>query len=147
MIILTFLIFINIRLTAPTVKEFTILRNEPLFDKNVLSWHSIDYWINYYQVKEPEIVKRQIRLETRNLQSRFCRQYNNLFGMNKARKRQTTAIGRDKSMAVYKDFKDSILDYKIWQDYFYENGDYYLFLKSHGYATDPHYIDKLIAMK
>ena len=147
MTILIFLILINFDLTAPVVNEIVILKSEPLFDKNVLSWYSIDYWINYYQVKEPEIVKYQIRLETGNLTSRFCKQRNNLFGMKKPRKRQTTAIGRDKSMAVYRDFKDSILDYKYWQDYFYESGDYYVFLQSHGYATDRHYITKLKNLK
>jgi uncharacterized FlgJ-related protein len=113
------------------------------FDKTSLSWASIDYYLDLYKVKQPEIVKVQIRLETANLQSRFCRECNNLFGMKKPRKRETKAIGKENSMSVYETWQESIEDYKIWQDNFYKGGDYYQFLKSHGYATDRKYIEKL----
>lgn len=132
------------RATAPASGEMIIPAGEVLFEKDVLSWYSIDYWLRVYEVREPDIVKRQIRLETGDLTSRICRECNNLFGMKKARKRQTTAIGREKNgTAVYMDFRDSIKDYAIWQDYFYSGGDYYDFLQSHGYATDKKYVSKL----
>ena len=134
-------------LTAPSgVARVNIITGDLLFDKNKLNWYAIDYWIHVYGIQEPDIVKRQIMLETGNLTSRICRECNNLFGMKKPRKRKTMAIGRDNSMAVYSQWQDSILDYAIWQSYFYQGGDYFEFLKSHGYATDKGYIQKLKAL-
>lgn len=144
MMITIFLILINLTLTAPDNGRADVPAGEVLFDRDVLSWYSIDYWLNVYEVRETDIVKRQIRLETGDLTSRICRECNNLFGMKKARKRQTTAIGRERNgTAVYKDFKDSIRDYKLFQDYFYSGGDYYNFLRLLPYAVDPEYVNKL----
>jgi len=136
-----------LQITAPDNGRADVPAGEVLFDKDVLSWYSIDYWLRVYEVQEIDIVKRQIRLETASLTSRICRECNNLFGMKKARKRQTTAIGRERNgTAVYRDFRDSIRDYAIWQDYFYSGGDYYEFLQSHPYATDKKYTLKLKAL-
>jgi len=142
--ILTFLFTLTTAiLSAPNMEVCYIPESEPLFIKETLSWASINYWLIEYDVKQIDVVKAQIRLETGNLSSRYCRERNNLFGMKKPRKRQTTAIGRDKSMAVYSHFSESIRDYAYWQDLFYKGGDYYQFLKRHGYATDKKYVEKL----
>lgn len=144
MITLFLILILNFTLIAPAgERRLFISAGEILFDKNELSWYSIDYWIQFYGIREPEKVKRQIKHETAHLTSRICKQDNNLFGMKYPQKRKTVAIGRDKSMAVYKTWQDSILDYAIWQGCFYSEGDYYEFLKSHGYATDTRYIEKL----
>jgi len=144
MAMITFLLISCLTLTAPSgVTRLNISAGKVLFDKNELNWYSIDYWLRVYDVQEPEAVKLQIRLETGNLTSRYCLQDNNLFGMKYPRKRQTTAIKRNKSMAVYRTWHESIKDYAIWQSYFYKGGDYFEFLKSHGYATDKGYIQKL----
>ena len=147
MITIIFLL-VSLRLIAPvTERVIYILAGQILFDKYELSWHSIDYWLKEFDVQNADIVKRQAYHETGNLQSRFCLECNNLFGMRKPRKRQTTAIGRDNGMSVYRDFTESIKDYAIWQEYFYSDGNYYDFLASHGYATDPLYIEKLKGLK
>ena len=140
--IILFTIF-TLRAIAPTDDRAVIYYPDPLFDKYELSWSSVNYWIDYYDIQERDKVIRQICLETANLTSRFCIECNNLFGMHKPKLRPTTAIDRDKSMAVYSDFIASIRDYAIWQEIFYKGGDYYLFLDSHGYAEDPLYITKL----
>jgi hypothetical protein len=137
-----FLILINLNLTAPATSYCYIERGKPLIDVNILNWASIDYWLKFYEVKEPEKAKRQIRLETANLTSHYCKECNNLFGMKKAIRRKTTAIGREKSMSVYATWQKSIEDYKLWQDYFYKGGDYYEFLNKK-YATDIYYVSKL----
>jgi len=144
MIMITIFLLVSLKLIAPVDDRAVILKPQILFDKYELSWYSIDYWMNVFDIQNKEIVKRQIRLETANLTSRICMECNNLFGMKKARKRQTTAIGKERNgTAVYLDFRDSIKDYAIWQAYFYSGGDYYTFLKSHGYATDIYYVSKL----
>jgi hypothetical protein len=143
MILLISISLISLQLTAPVFTAFYILASEPLFNKESLSWASIDYYLDFYDVKEPEIVKTQIRLETGALTSRYCLECRNLFGMKKPRKRETTAIGRDKSMSVYRTWQESIEDYSIWQNQFYKGEDYYEFLLRIHYATDKRYIEKL----
>jgi len=94
-------------------------------------------------IKHPDIVMAQARLETGNFTSGICKRNNNLFGMKLPKQRRTTAIGESKGHARYNNWKKSVEDYKIWQDTFYKEGDYYIFLESHGYATSNTYISKL----
>jgi len=142
-LIIILLIFLPLKLTAPADMKIPVIKEGGQFDRYTLSWASVDYWLGFYEVKEKDIVKAQIRLETGNLQSRYCLECNNLTGMKKPRKRETTAIGRDKSMSVYSHFSESIRDYRIWQDKFYRGGDYYEFLVKQKYAQDKQYIEKL----
>jgi flagellum-specific peptidoglycan hydrolase FlgJ len=108
-----------------------------------LNWHNIRREIAKCDLKFPEIVMLQIRLETGGLTSRLCLECNNLTGMKRAVKRKTTAIGREKNgAAVYATWQDCLKDYKAWQDYMYKGGDYLNFL-SRVYATDPYYVSKL----
>jgi len=130
-------------LIAPVDDRIVIPGPQVLFDKYVLSWYSIDYWIDQFDIQNKEIVKRQIYHETGSLTSRLCRECNNLTGMHKPRIRQTTVFGKDNGMSIYRSFIESIEDYGLWQEYFYKGNDYYDFLASHGYATDSLYITKL----
>lgn len=143
MILMISILALTLELTAPEFRQCYILAETGLRDERLLDWTNIDLYLRKSGIQEIDIVKAQIRLETGDLQSRFCKECNNLFGMEYPRKRKTTAIGRDKMMSVYSRWQDSVLDYKLFQDYFYKGGDYYSFLKSHGYATDKRYIEKL----
>jgi len=145
--ITTILLLVSLKLIAPVDDRVIIPGPVIYFDKYELSWYSIDYWMSVFDIQNKDIVKRQAYHETGNLKSRFCIECNNLFGMRKPLKRETTAIGRDNGMSVYPSFVESIEDYGIWQQYFYSEGDYYDFLASHGYATDPLYIPKLKNIK
>jgi len=147
MAILTIFLLVSLKLIAPVDDRVVILKPQILFDKYELSWYSIDYWMNVFDIQNKEIVKRQVYHETGNLTSRFCRECNNLTGMRKPLKRETTAIGRDNGMSIYPSFVESIEDYYLWQQYFYKGGNYYDFLESHGYAIDPLYIPKLKNLK
>ena len=109
----------------------------------VLSWENIDYWIEFYQIQHPEIVKQQIRLETGNLTSTICMENQNLFGMKLARVRETTAIGENRGHAVYSSFSQSIADYFLYQENMYSGGNYYTFLDKSNYAEAEHYISAL----
>lgn len=141
MITTILLILITTILTAPANVRGMVVEGEVLSD--VLNWHNIKHEVTKCGIKFPEIVMLQIRLETGGLQSRICKECNNLVGMKYPRKRETTAVGRDKSgAAVYDTWQDCIRDYRLWQDYMYWRGDYYDFL--HGiYATDVYYVSKL----
>ena len=128
-------------LTAPANERLFVPVAEPLSVE--LNWHNIRKEVARLDIREPDILFLQIRLETGNLTSRLCRECNNLTGMKKAVRRKTTAIGREKNgAAVYDSWQDSLKDYKLWQDYMYRGGDYLMFL-SRVYTTDPYYLSKL----
>lgn len=129
----------------PVEQELDSLRNRldsleaKYIDLHELSWENIDYWLRVYEIEHPEIVKRQIALETGLLTSAICQENNNLFGMKQARVRKTTALGTKRGHAYYSNYIESIKDYKLWQDSMYEGGDYYAFLTRVGYAENTRY--------
>ena len=135
------ILLFSMKVTAPGFTALHIFRTYE--EANMLCWSNIDYYLRVYDIKELEKVKVQIKHETGNLTSRFCREQNNLFGMRPARSRITTAIGEGNHMSVYRSWQESLADYSLWQDKYYKGGDYYVFLKKHGYAVDKKYIQKL----
>lgn len=100
------------------------------------------------EIIAPVIVIAQSRLETGNYQSELCTDYNNLFGMKKARIRPTTATGStENNYATYESWYDCIKDMKLFQQWYLSRGrdlsDYLTFLEVIGYAEDPLYIYKI----
>ena len=100
------------------------------------------------EVQHPEIVMAQILYETRHLKSNICKVNHNLFGMKLPHQRQTTAIGEDSNtFAIYRNWKESIADYLIWQTKYYKGGDYYQFIKDSGYCPSEDYVPTLKRIK
>ena len=103
----------------------------------------------YAGITEPQIAFKQAVLETGNFTSELFLYGFNLFGMRLARVRETTGIGEWDSHAKYEHWFYSVVDYKLWQDYYFSKGydltDYFTFLNTIGYATDIQYINKLKA--
>lgn len=103
--------------------------------------------LEYSGIQHAEIVFFQAILETGNFTSEIFLRGQNLFGLKPARKRETTNIGEFNYHSIYKHWFDSILDLKLLQEYWnnkgYDINDYYVFLQSIRYATDPLYIQKL----
>jgi uncharacterized FlgJ-related protein len=64
----------------------------------------------------PDIVMAQARIETAHFTSKIFRENNNLFGMKLPRQRSTTAIGEQNNHAEYTSWRQSVIDYKLWQD-------------------------------
>jgi|TARA_Y100000310_G_C20301421_1_gene631973 flagellum-specific peptidoglycan hydrolase FlgJ len=104
-------------------------------------------YIKQTGVKHPDIVFKQAKLETGHFTSYLYKTNHNLFAMRLPKSRPTKAVGENKRYAVYRNWRDAIDDYKIWQEKYYKGGDYYEFLKRIGYATDPNYINILKKMK
>lgn len=69
----------------------------------------------------PEIAYAQAVLESGSFRSKLAIINKNLFGMRMPKHRETTAKGKNKGYATYKDWKASIQDYKLWQDYIFRN--------------------------
>lgn len=85
-----------------------------------------------YDVKYPRIVLAQAKLETGNFTSELCKKHGNLFGLK----------GK-KGYAKFSSWRESVKAYKEWVQYKYKGGDYYVFLRNIGYASDPNYIIKV----
>jgi len=67
-------------------------------------------------VRFPEIILAQSILETGHFSSRIFVENNNLFGMKEARARSTTAAGTQLGHAFYDDWKQSVIDYALFQN-------------------------------
>lgn len=95
-------------------------------------------------IAHPDIVIAQAIIESGNFKSNIFKENNNLFGMKMPKYRKTTAIGINRGHAVYKNWRESVIDYALWQGERakYSTANQYLRrLKS--YATDANYISKI----
>ena len=139
------------------IKEsFEIRENNDIFAPEKLKNYIIEKGI-----KHPEIVYAQAILETGHFKSVIFKENNNLFGMkyihdcncsiNRKNARKTTAIGSKYNHAVYRNWKESVDDYLLWQQMFkitpIEEEEDYLKLLQDKYSESPRYakvIKKLI---
>ncbi len=94
-----------------TATEVVSTTEEEFSEKALLQF------MNELGVKYPETVLAQARLETGNFTSPIFKENHNLFGMKVAKKRPTTAIGVNRNHAQYKNWKDSVIDYALFQSY------------------------------
>jgi hypothetical protein len=69
------------------------------------------------KIKYPETVLSQARLETGNFQSEIFKENHNLFGMKVAASRPTSAIGMNRGHAQYRNWRESVVDYALFQSY------------------------------
>ncbi len=97
-------------------------------------------------IRFPHIVYAQAVLETGNFKSNIFSSNNNLFGMKEAKVRATTNLGTDLGHAVYGHWRESVVDYALFQCAFLtkiktEEG-YYEYLKQN-YAESPNYVSKV----
>ena len=113
---------------------------------NQLSFEDSVYnYILELNIKHPDIVLRQARIESGNFQSKIFKENNNMFGFKQAYKRPNTQIGMNRSYAVYENWKECILDYALYQTYSAKNlneEDYIKFL-GNNFAADSVYSNKL----
>ena len=83
----------------------------------------------------PEIVLAQAKLETGNFTSGVCKAHNNLFGLRKG-----------KGYHKFFRWEESVTAYKTMIQSRYDGGDYYAFLERIGYAEEPKYTRYLKSM-
>lgn len=145
MILLISLLTLTMNLHAPEYRTLPVERSAGIW---YVSMGDVSQLLLKHQIKYPEIVKRQIILETGYLTSDILKQNHNLIGMGFAPTRETTAIGELNNCALYLNIEDCIKDLKIWQTlYFQRGGSYFDFLQRIGYAEDKKYIEKLKQIK
>jgi flagellum-specific peptidoglycan hydrolase FlgJ len=99
-------------------------------------------------IKFPDIVLAQAVLESGNFASKVTKHNNNLFGMRMPKVRQTTAVGQRYGYARYYNWKDSVKDYKLWQEALLKKhpnmtrGQYKSYI-DRIYSTGKNYISKI----
>jgi UDP-N-acetylglucosamine pyrophosphorylase len=125
------------------------IRNEP-FSADLLK-----KVIEYEKITTPDVVIFQSQLETGFYTSDVFLNGNNLFGMKYPKLRKTVASGEYQGHAKYEHWIDSVIDYKLWQDWYKsvgyriegnQNFEYMVFLRCVQYAEDPYYIHKLVRL-
>ena len=94
--------------------------------------------IKRLNIRFPHIVMAQAMIESGHFQSNIFRSNHNLFGMKQARQRVTTARGTNLGHAYYDNWKESVMDYAVFQSAYLRD------LKTE--AAYLEYLDKNYAM-
>ncbi len=103
------------------------------------------HYLEKLNVKYPDIVYAQAKLESGHFNSPVFKLNNNLFGMTTIGNRPTTSIGSRYGFAYFNTWRDSVLDYVIYQCLYLKDKSYeeYLYYLDTVYAEDPNYIIKI----
>jgi flagellum-specific peptidoglycan hydrolase FlgJ len=114
--------------------------------KDVFTEQKLKDYLIELNVKYPNIVFAQAKLESGNFKSQIFEENNNLFGMKQPLIRATTATGEQYNHATYNSWRESVLDYALYSCK-YTSGiksesEYIAYLGSR-YAEDTNYMFKL----
>lgn len=126
----------------------TIIKKE-IPDTIIVEDFSEEILIEYLKttnIKFPEVVLAQAKLETGNFTSKLFLTLNNLFGMKRAYIRPSSSLKDSLGYAKFEDWRFSVLDYALYQSYFlkqYKNKEEYLEAIGRSYAEDKLYVAKL----
>lgn len=99
-------------LQTPAETELVILESE----EEQFSQEALVEELKRLNVRFPHIILAQAILETGYYDSRVFKENNNLFGMKEARARATTAKGTQLGHAYYDHWKESVMDYALYQN-------------------------------
>jgi flagellum-specific peptidoglycan hydrolase FlgJ len=73
-------------------------------------------YVKELNILYPDVAIAQSMIESGHFGSDIFKQNNNLFGMKHPGRRKTTSVGKKNGHASYKDWLDSVKDYKLWQE-------------------------------
>ena len=111
--------------------------------ENEFSKENLIAYIKQLNIKYPNVVLAQARIESGNFKSKLFKECNNIFGMRIAKGRPTTAqVGRN-NYAKYDNWKESVMDYALMQARYYHNcktEDDYLAQIQKNYCEENNYI-------
>jgi uncharacterized FlgJ-related protein len=149
LILITSLI-IMIGLSINEKKEIKYIESEShpfiIKESNHFSSHKLKQYICSLNIRHADIVYAQAVLESNNFKSRIFIESNNLFGMKKATQRPTTCTSTHRGHAMYSNWKESVIDYALFQAAFLRDlktREQYLSYLAQNYAEDPNYVTKL----
>lgn len=103
--------------THVSTKPISVLETKiEKIEKPELTKENVIKFIKELPLQHADILYQKIILETGHLKSTLAKEYNNLTGMRVVKKRTTTQSGTAiKGYGKYDDWRDSILDYLLWQ--------------------------------
>ena len=107
-----------------------------------------DSVLNYIfelRLDHPYIVYSQAIIESGNFTSNIWKENNNMFGMKMPERRSTLAIGINKGHAVYRNWKECIIDYALFQSSYLRGltEEEYFIKIGNSYAEDGSYEKKI----
>jgi len=102
---------INTQICAPEEQPHIIY----VADVDTFSEEKLIEYLIELNIKQPHIVLAQAKVESGYFTSDIFRENNNLFGMKEARVRAHTAIGTRRNHAYYTNWRQSVLDYALYQ--------------------------------
>lgn len=150
--IITIILLLLSFIAGCSVKEHQIttriIKGEPIVIKDYVekfSEKALRNYLNELNVSNIEIVIAQSKLETSNYSSQVFMENHNLFGMKESQRRVTTNKGSNLNHAYYDNWKDSALDYAIYQSIYLKdlNQQQYLNYLGERYAEDALYVNKI----
>lgn len=108
-------VLLGMVLNTPEVKtKFIKIIQHSVVYKNVkddFSEQKLKEYILELNLRYPEVILAQAKLESGNYTSRAFREQNNLFGLHVARQRPTLAKKGKGKLAHYNSWRDSVVDY------------------------------------
>lgn len=124
------------------INDSTIISNAK---KEVLFEDSVYEYIKSLNIKHPEVVFKQAKIESGNFKSTVFRENNNMFGMRVPNKRSNTVIGENRGYSIYNSWQESIIDYALYQTYTAKgmSKEQYIRHLNANYAEDPNYDKKV----
>lgn len=122
----------TLKYSLPQPIKKQLEKNKSIIISDTFSENILMHELKLNQIKFPEIVYGQARLETGNFKSKYFKERNNLFGFR----------ARNGYMH-FRDWRHCVVYYANWQKKHYKSGDYYQFLIDINYAEDTSYIKKL----
>jgi hypothetical protein len=125
-----------------SIEEKIIILNE----QDIFTPEKLKEYLLELNIKFPHIVYAQSMLETNNFKSNIFQTNNNLFGMKQAKIRATTNQGTERGHAIYKHWRESVVDYALFQNAYLNKiitEELYFQYLSENYAEDIKYVDKL----
>lgn len=106
---------------------------------------SVFNYIKFLDIKHPEVVLKQAKIESGNFKSKIFKENNNMFGMKIPFKRANTVQGENLGYAVYNTWQESIIDYALYQTYSAKGmtKEEYIQHLGKSYAEDINYKQKI----
>lgn len=119
--------------------ESVTIRDTMQFKDSVLNF------IFELRLEHPYIVYSQAIIESGNFTSNIWRENNNMFGMKMPERRATLAIGINKGHSIYRNWKECIIDYSLFQMAYLKglSEDEYFIKIGNSYAEDDSYEIKI----
>ena len=78
---------------------------------------NIKAYLEIINVRYPDIVYKQVMLESNNLKSPLVKSHNNIICMQNSKIRPTVGIDIGTRWAKYNNWKECLIDYALWQTY------------------------------